>query len=133
MFLRPKPEKEAAANALGRKRLDKKYVIAILLLAIAVFVLVKVEYDIQQDREEEELLESLTTDGYLVYGADNSAPPLRYVDADSEKELSDINSMRVATQKGDYANEYLQENYPQAELVYVKNVQEIFARTSCIV
>ncbi len=35
-----------------------------------------------------------------------------------------INKMRIATEKGDYANSYLSENYPGAELVYTHNVEE---------
>lgn len=38
--------------------------------------------------------------------------------------LRQINKMRVATEKGDYANSYLTENYPRAELVYTNNVEE---------
>lgn len=37
---------------------------------------------------------------------------------------SDLGRMRVATEKGDFANNYLEKNYPQAELVYVKDVEE---------
>lgn len=42
----------------------------------------------------------------------------------SNKFGQDIGSMRIATEKGDYANTYLHENYPQAELVYTQNVEE---------
>lgn len=35
-----------------------------------------------------------------------------------------INKMKVATELGDYANNYLKENYPGAELVYTSNVEE---------
>lgn len=35
-----------------------------------------------------------------------------------------INEMRIATETGDYANSYLTENYPGAELVYTHNVEE---------
>lgn len=37
---------------------------------------------------------------------------------------SDLGRMKVATEKGDFANNYLEKNYPQAELVYVKDVEE---------
>ncbi len=40
--------------------------------------------------------------------------------------LRDINSITIATEKGDYANSYLQINYPNAELIYVDNVEEGF-------
>lgn len=39
-------------------------------------------------------------------------------------ELRQINKMRIATESGDYANSYLSENYPDAELVYTNNVEE---------
>ncbi|MEL7646919.1 MAG: transporter substrate-binding domain-containing protein [Sedimentibacter sp.] len=35
-----------------------------------------------------------------------------------------ISSMTIATEKGDYANTYLEEHYPQANLVYTRNVEE---------
>ncbi|MEA4986659.1 MAG: transporter substrate-binding domain-containing protein [Anaerovorax sp.] len=41
---------------------------------------------------------------------------------DADFTLKDINHMSVATQKGDYANDYLRRNYPKAELVYVPDV-----------
>lgn len=46
------------------------------------------------------------------------------VENDADYRLSDINHLRIATQKGDYANEYLKEHYPAAELVYVHDVGE---------
>jgi polar amino acid transport system substrate-binding protein len=39
-------------------------------------------------------------------------------------ELYKIDSMVIATEKGDYANTYLNENYPGASLVYTQNVEE---------
>ncbi|WP_040582148.1 transporter substrate-binding domain-containing protein [Sedimentibacter sp. B4] len=39
-------------------------------------------------------------------------------------ELEQINNMVIATEKGDYANAYLIENYPAANLVYTQNVEE---------
>lgn len=39
-------------------------------------------------------------------------------------EVKQINNMKIATEKGDYANSYLVENYPDAELVYTNNVEE---------
>lgn len=39
-------------------------------------------------------------------------------------ELDKIDSMIIATEKGDYANAYLNENYPSASLVYTQNVEE---------
>lgn len=38
--------------------------------------------------------------------------------------VNQINNMRVATEKGDYANNYLMENYPNVELVYTNNVED---------
>lgn len=38
--------------------------------------------------------------------------------------FNQINTMKIATEKGDYANSYLNENYPNAELVYTHNVEE---------
>ena len=38
--------------------------------------------------------------------------------------LNQIDTMKIATEKGDYANSYLNENYPNAELVYTNNVEE---------
>ncbi len=148
--------------------------------------------------EQERVLRTYVPDGVLIYGADDSAPPLRFVDDDGvykgvvvdymnqlslelgieistvpykwenaiealkygetdlcdmfanpEREqyfvftdpiyilrtvivveegrdcgLEDIHTMRVATQEGDYANWYMEEYYPGAELVYVHDVGE---------
>lgn len=38
--------------------------------------------------------------------------------------ISQINDMKIATELGDYANSYLSENYPGAELIYTTNVEE---------
>lgn len=46
------------------------------------------------------------------------------VENGADYRLSDINHLRIATQKGDYANEYLKEHYPAAELIYVHDVGE---------
>lgn len=46
------------------------------------------------------------------------------VQADSQFTVDDINTMCIATEKGDYANYYMQKNYPDATLVYVNNVGE---------
>ena len=46
------------------------------------------------------------------------------VENGADYSLSDINHLRIATQKGDYANEYLKEHYPAAELIYVHDVGE---------
>ncbi|WP_313343366.1 transporter substrate-binding domain-containing protein [Sedimentibacter sp.] len=43
---------------------------------------------------------------------------------DHNIELNEINNLKIATEKGDYANNYLIENYPDAELVYTHNVAE---------
>ncbi len=44
--------------------------------------------------------------------------------SDHNIELYEINNLKIATEKGDYANNYLIENYPGAELVYTHNVEE---------
>lgn len=44
--------------------------------------------------------------------------------ADDNFDTGNINSMRIATELGDYANSYLIENYPDAELMYTHNVEE---------
>ena len=153
-------------------------------------------YSAFQETKMHEIVEKYAHDGVLIYGANESAPPLRFVDGDgqykgvvvdfmnlisvelgveikckpykwdealqnlrtgktdmcdmfsnSEREkefaftdslytlrtmlvsrksneytLSDINHLTVATEKGDYANWYMQKNYPNAKLVYVDNV-----------
>ncbi len=43
---------------------------------------------------------------------------------DSKFTVDDINSMQIATERGDYANQYMQKNYPGAQLVYVGNIEE---------
>lgn len=152
----------------------------------------------RKTQEYEQLLEQYVPEGGLIYGADDSAPPLRYVDKDGvykgvvvdyvnqlslelgigittiplkwedaldalktgktdfcdmfisperskyfvftdpiytlrtvmvvnegqEYSVQDIYSMRVATQEGDYANWYMEENFPEAKLVYVHDVGE---------
>lgn len=151
-----------------------------------------------QDRKYDEIIQDCVPSGVLTYGADDSAPPLRFVDDDGvykgvvvdyinqlslelgieiktvpykwddaistlkegKTDLCDmfvneeraefftftdpiytlrtvvvtlgsedyrrenINSMTVATQKGDYANSYMKKNFPNAELVYVHDVGE---------
>ena len=46
------------------------------------------------------------------------------VQEDSKFTVDDINTMCIATEKGDYANYYMQKNYPNATLVYVNDVGE---------
>lgn len=41
-----------------------------------------------------------------------------------ELDLKQINHMVIATETGDYANNYLEQHYPGAELVYVNNINE---------
>ena len=41
-----------------------------------------------------------------------------------EFDLKKLNNMVIATEKGDYANSYLEQHYPNATLVYVQNVNE---------
>lgn len=45
---------------------------------------------------------------------------------DENIEIEDINNMKISTEFGDYANNYLLENYPGAKLVYTRNVEEAF-------
>lgn len=152
----------------------------------------------RETEEQERLLGKYVPEGVLIYGADDSAPPLRFIDEDGvykgvvvdymnqlslelgieittvpykwenaieslksgdtdlcdmfsnpEREqyfvftdpiyilrtvmvvengrncgLEDIHTMSVATQEGDYANWYMREYYPTAELVYVHDVGE---------
>lgn len=40
--------------------------------------------------------------------------------------LNQIDNMKIATELGDYANRYLLDNYPEAELIYVDNVEEAY-------
>lgn len=50
---------------------------------------------------------------------------LRTVLAVKEKSkfsFNDINEMRIATEKGDYANYYIEKNFPEADLIFVENV-----------
>ncbi|MDW5299095.1 MAG: transporter substrate-binding domain-containing protein [Sedimentibacter sp.] len=42
----------------------------------------------------------------------------------SDFDINQIDTMKIATEKGYYANNYLNENYPNAELVYTHNVEE---------
>lgn len=46
------------------------------------------------------------------------------VSAESHYTLDNVNQMKIATQKGDYANWYLQKNYPDCQLVMVHDVGE---------
>ena len=39
-------------------------------------------------------------------------------------QLKDLNGLRVATQQGDFANDYMKKQYPGAKLVYVSNIRE---------
>lgn len=39
-------------------------------------------------------------------------------------DVNKINDMKIATELGDYANSYLTDNYPGAELIYTTNVEE---------
>lgn len=166
-------------------------IVIILSLCIA-------EYQKIQNVETEKIIQKYVPDGVLIYGADDSAPPLRFVDEDGvykgvvvdyvnqlslelgieiittpykwedaitalksgetnlcdmfaneEREkyftfsdpiytlrtvvvtrndkdycLEDIHSMCIATQKGDYANSYMEKNFPGAQLIYVHDIGE---------
>ena len=165
------------------------------LIAVTVTVL-NIQLKDRKEAQYKEVLEKYAEKGGLIYGADDSAPPLRFVDDDGaykgvvvdlmsqlslemgieircvpykwedalkslregktdlcdmfiseerskyyvfsdplynlrtvmvmgqydEFTLDDIDHLTIATQKGDYANEYLMEHYPNAELVFVHDV-----------
>lgn len=170
--------------------------ILIFFSVVAVLSILVTAYRDGKPAEYEEILKECASDGMLVYGADDSAPPLRFVDEDGvykgvvvdyvsqlslelgieisavpykwddairalkegetdlcdmfvneersryfvftdpiytlrtimvtrtgdTYELEDIHSMRVATQEGDYANWYMETNFPEAKLIYVHDV-----------
>ena len=188
-----------------RRRLDeiqwrqRRFGLVVLSLCL-VLMLYLVLLGCEESREKEygTIIEACVPDGILIYGADDCAPPLRYVDEDgvykgvtvdymnqlslelgveistvpykwenaiealknsetdlcdmfvskerakyfvftdpiytlrtvmavkreSNYTLEDIHTMRVATQEGDYANGYMMEHFPDAELVYVHDVGE---------
>lgn len=173
-------------------------IIAISLLTVTLVVGGLTLMRDQQQERNAELLKQLVPDGRLVYGADDSAPPVRFVDEDGvykgvvvdymnllslelgieiqavpyeweeglealkkgetdlcdmfaseerskdyvftdsiytlrvvvavrageDYQLEDIDRLTIATQKGDYANEFLRENYPNAQQVFVHDVGE---------
>ena len=189
------------SKAKKRSRID---ITRLIYALVIIFILVVTALAIQARRAEvleagyKEVLEKYADRGGLIYGADDSAPPLRFVDDDGvykgvvvdmmnqlslemgieircvpykwedalenlkegrtdmcdmfmseeraknyvfsdplynlrtvmvinnsdEFTLDDIGHLTIATQKGDYANGYLKENYPSAELVYVHDVGE---------
>lgn len=179
----------------------KKKKKAVLLTALMLLIGAVVGYQVHLyigEAEIQEALEKYARDGVLIYGAHESAPPLRFVDSDgvykgvvvdyvnqlslemgikidmvpypwdeaqealkvgktdlcdmfinqerskyfvfsdpiynlrvvlavaedSDFTLDDVGTMTIATERGDYANGYLQTQYPSAELVYVKDVSE---------
>lgn len=179
--------------------MNKKALVCLMALAAVCLGFVTfVAYNFAVEQETKEILQKYTRDGILIYGAHESAPPLRFVDSDgvykgvvvdymsqlslelgveidvasyewdkaqeeleagetdlcdmfineerskyaeftdpiynlravlvvpedSDYDLQDINNMTIATERGDYANSYLTENYPQAHQVYVKDVKE---------
>ncbi|MBQ8563779.1 MAG: transporter substrate-binding domain-containing protein, partial [Firmicutes bacterium] len=172
--------------------------ILLLILIVTVLYIGLIQLERVEEAEHERLLKIHVPESGLVYGADDSAPPLRFVDEDgvykgvvvdymnqlslelgieiatvpykwedaleslkngetdmcdmfsnperakhfvfsdpiyilrtvmvvpagTSYEIRDINSLSVATQEGDYANWYMEEYYPGAELVYVHDVGE---------
>lgn len=56
--------------------------LAILILLIGLLFLFFGDGKWQNDAEREQILETYVPDGVLVYGADDSAPPLRFIDED---------------------------------------------------
>ncbi len=46
------------------------------------------------------------------------------IQADSKFTFDDISHMCIATEQGDYANYYMQKNFPMAELLYVSDVED---------
>lgn len=179
------------------KRSIFKSVIIIVFIVLTMLFLYK-GYMANQEQKMQKIVSKYADKGMLVYGADDSAPPLRFVDEDGKYKgvvpdymslisielgiqiecvpykwndaleaiktgetdmidlfisparskymeftkplytlrtimvtnrnqkyrLDDIDKLQVATQMGDYANTYLKEHYPSAELVYVHDVGE---------
>lgn len=177
------------------KRAAWKFVVIFILIAAAGGIFYK-GYSMYQEQTMRQIVSKYAEEGPLIYGADDSAPPLRYVDRDGQYKgvvpdyiglisielgidircvpykwedaldavktgksdmidvfvnadrskymvftkplytlrtimvtkrsrnytLNDIDSLKVATQRGDFANGYLKENYPNAKLVYVHDV-----------
>ena len=173
-------------------------VIFVLIVLIFCAILVDAKLKDSKEAQYKEILEKYANEGGLIYGADDSAPPLRFVDDDgiykgvavdimnqlslemgieikcepykwadalenlkegktdmcdmfaseeraryyvftdpiynlrtvmvtrrwNDYTLDDIGHLKIATQKGDYANEYLQIHYPSSELLYVHDVGE---------
>ena len=171
-------------------------VIVILGLIAVAAVVINIKVNERKAAQYSEIIQKYADKGGLIYGADDSAPPLRFVDDDgiykgvtvdlmsqlslelgleircvpyrwenaleSLKEgktdmcdmfeseersqyyvfsnpiynlrtvmvmskgddftLDDIDHLTIATQKGDYANGYLQEHYPNAKLIFVHDV-----------
>lgn len=186
------------------KKTEKHLGVNILYLVVSIFIIVvavvmiQAQINSRNEAQYKEIIEKYASRGALIYGADDSAPPLRFVDDDgvykgvvvdmmnqlsiemgieircvpfkwenalenlkdgktdmcdmyaseergkyyvfsdplynlrtvmviSNKDdftLNDLNDLTIATQKGDFANGYLQEHYPEAELVYVHDVGE---------
>ena len=173
-------------------------IVVILSIVVLALVMANIKLNDRKAAQYKEIIEKYAEQGNLIYGADDSAPPLRFVDEDgiykgvvvdligqlslemgieiqclpykwedalenlkegstdicdmfiSEERskyyvfsdplynlrtvmvmgqgdtftLDDIDHLKIATQKGDYANEYLMGHYPNAELVYVHDVGE---------
>lgn len=185
----------------GIRTHGKKRTLILVFLVVFVIVVVFIAgfklYDNYQEKQMRETVSKYAKDGVLIYGADDSAPPLRFIDsadgqykgvsvdyinlialelgvrivskpykwdkaiaavkngstdmcdmfANSERAkslvftdplytlrtivvtrsgkhygLSDLNSLVIATQSGDYANWYLKKHYAGAKLVYVHDV-----------
>ena len=177
------------------KRAAWKFVVIFILIAAAGGIFYK-GYSMYQEQTMRQIVSKYAEEGPLIYGADDSAPPLRYVDRDGQYKgvvpdyiglisielgidircvpykwedaldavktgksdmidvfvnadrskymvftkplytlrtimvtrrsrnytLNDIDGLKVATQRGDFANGYLKEHYPNARLVYVHDV-----------
>lgn len=182
----------------NRQRNIAVFTILLLIIVLIWGLFFYVSQEEIKKQKNQKLLQKYSRDGILIYGADKSAPPLRFIDEDGvykgvvvdyinqlslelgieiktvpyqwenalealkneetdfadmftsnkrskyyvftkaiynlrtvlavrvgeEYTLADVNNMTIATQKGDYANEYLKEYYPKAELVFVSNVEE---------
>lgn len=178
------------------KRKHLLYAVVILIFIGLMFIEYRLEVK-QTENIDNQILQNYLRNGqYLIYGANRSAPPLRYIDQDgvykgvvvdyisqlslelgvdirtepykwedalnrlkngdtdfcdmfvnedrekdyvftdpiynlrtvmavrfdSEYTFDDIGRMRIATEKGDYANGYVLEEFPTAKLVFTENV-----------
>jgi len=190
-------EKHYRKKKLEKEKRKVLIYIGILLFIITVILISYRTTDKLEEGRYQILKKYLREDGTLIYGANKSAPPLRYLDTDgvykgvvvdyisqlslelginiqtepyewesaleklkegetdlcdmfinddrkkvyvftvpiynlrtvlavqedSQYTFDDINYIRIATEKGDYANTYIKNEFPSAEVVFVDNVK----------